>query len=78
MREGRRCGHSHHDLRRSAARNLTQAGVPRELAKKVTGHVSDSMWHRYNIVITDDVRGALEKTEKYRETAAQQKVVAVC
>jgi integrase len=57
-------GHIFHDLRRSAARNLSQAGVPREIAKKVTGHLSDSMWDRYNIVVTNDVREALEKTEK--------------
>src|SRR5437879_8502628 len=41
-------------MRRSCARNLTQAGVPREVAKQVTGHVSDSMWERYNIVIVAD------------------------
>jgi len=69
-------GTRYHDLRRSCARNLTQAGVPRELAKKVTGHVSDSMWERYNIVVTDDLRAALEKTEKYR-TAAKESVVSM-
>src|SRR5207253_9059870 len=47
-------GTRYHDMRRSCARNLTQAGVPREVAKQVTGHVSDSMWERYNIVIVAD------------------------
>lgn len=69
-------GTRYHDLRRSAARNLSQAGVPREHAKKVTGHVSDSMWDRYNIVITDDVRKALERAEEYRK-AAGEKIVSI-
>jgi len=68
----------YHDLRRSCARNLTQAGVPREVAKTITGHVSDSCWNRYNIVITADARKAMEQTEAYRaESAAKAKVVAM-
>lgn len=59
----------YHDLRRSAARNLTQAGVPREIAKTITGHASDSCWNRYNIVITSDARKALEQVEAYRAKA---------
>jgi integrase len=59
-------GTIYHDLRRSAARNLTQAGIPREVAKTVTGHTSDSCWNRYNIVVTSDTRKALEQTEAYR------------
>jgi integrase len=68
----------YHDLRRSCARNLTQAGVPREVAKIVTGHVSDSCWNRYNIVITADARKALEQTEAYISAeTAKQKVVSM-
>jgi integrase len=66
-----------HDLRRSAARNMTQAGIPREVAKTLTGHVSDSMWERYNIVITSDARAALEKASEYSEAEAQKKVVTM-
>jgi integrase len=55
----------YHDLRRSCARNLTQAGVPREVAKTITGHASNSCWDRYNIVITADARKALEQVEAY-------------
>jgi hypothetical protein len=36
------------------------------------------MFQRYNIVDTADLRTALERTEKFRETeAAKQKVVAM-
>lgn len=69
-------GRLFHDLRRSACRNMIQAGVPQAVAMKVSGHKTDAMFRRYNIVATDDLRVALERTEKYREHAAKQKVVS--
>lgn len=65
-----------HDLRRSAVRNMVRAGVQTKVAMKVSGHATLSMFERYNIVVEDDVREALVKTEQYRE-AAQQKVVSI-
>jgi integrase len=65
-----------HDLRRSAVRNMVRAGVQTKVAMKVSGHATLSMFERYNIVVEDDVREALAKTEQYRE-AAQQKVVSI-
>jgi hypothetical protein len=35
------------------------------------------MFQRYNIVATEDLRTALERTEQYRVTVAKQKVVAM-
>lgn len=39
-----------HDFRRTAARNLSRAGVPRETAMRMIGHKTESMYRRYAIV----------------------------
>ena len=69
-----------HDLRRSAVRNMVQAGVSPQVAKQVSGHQSDSMFERYNIIVSDDKRKALARTEKYRkaeEAGGAKKIVAI-
>lgn len=55
-----------HDFRRSAARNLLRAGVNRDVAKRITGHKTDSMFSRYNIVAENDLAEAAEKLESRR------------
>jgi integrase len=39
-----------HDFRRTAARNLIRAGVSTQVAKLLTGHITDSVFERYAIV----------------------------
>ena len=55
-----------HDFRRSAARNLLRAGVNRDVAKRITGHKTDSMFSRYNIVTENDLAEAADKLELRR------------
>jgi integrase len=59
-----------HDLRRTAVRNLVRAGVSRDVARKISGHETDSIFSRYNITELDDLADAAKKLENSRKMAA--------
>lgn len=61
-----------HDFRRSAARNLIKAGVDRRTAMKITGHKTESIFERYNIKTTEDVKEALVRVGQYKSAAVTQ------
>lgn len=56
-----------HDLRRTAARALTRAGVPRHVTMRILGLKTESMWRRYSIIETEDLRDGLAKVLAFRQ-----------
>jgi integrase len=54
-----------HDFRRSGVRNLIRSGVPRRIAMKISGHLTESTFERYNIVDSTDLHEAMARVEKH-------------
>lgn len=52
-----------HDFRRAAVRNMVRAGVSKHVAKRISGHTTDSIFDRYDIVDETDLEEAARKME---------------
>jgi len=62
-----------HDFRRTAVRNLIRAGVSQKVAMELTGHLTASVFDRYNITDDRDRREAVKKL--VAEAAAPERQV---
>jgi len=56
-------GRIKHDFRRTACRNFVRSGVPETVAMRITGHVTRSVFDRYNIVSDGDLRDAMRRLD---------------
>jgi len=61
-----------HDLRRSAARRFVQAGLSQSHIMALCGWKTDSIFQRYQVVTTSDLRAALDRMEGHAEASASK------
>lgn len=55
-----------HDLRRSAVSSMIKKGIARKIAMSISGHATESVFHRYAIIETTDQAEALKMVEQKR------------
>jgi integrase len=65
-----------YDIRRTAVRNMTRAGVDATVAMRISGHRTRQIFDRYNIVSDADLRAAVQTTSKYIERLPGKKADA--
>ena len=56
---------------------MIRRGVPQKTARTVSGHKTDSVFERYNIVSEDDIRDAARRIEEGAKAAAAN-VIPTC
>jgi integrase len=69
-------GTLYHDLRRSFVKNGTDAGVRTSLLMRAGGWATESMIKRHQISVDEEVRAAMEQTEKHLTEKAKARAQA--
>jgi integrase len=66
-----------HDLRRSGVRQLIRSGVDEHTAMRISGHLTRSIFARYDIVSLDDLRAATKKLDAHLALPAPEQQASV-
>ena len=55
-----------HDLRRTGIRNMSRKGIPEKVGMLISGHKTDSVYRRYNIIDMEVMKTATAKIEEHQ------------
>ena len=58
-------------LRRTGIRNMSRQGIPEKVGMLISGHRTDSVYRRYNIVDMEVLKSATAKIEKHEREIVQ-------
>ena len=65
-----------HDMRRSAVRNFRRAGLSEHEGMKLSGHETDSIYRRYDIISDDDLMESMNRVQEHvKKESENRKVV---
>ncbi len=64
-----------HDMRRSAIRNFTKAGLSPSEGMSISGHRTDSIYRRYNIIDEEMQRRSLERVQEHQQQEIETRKV---